>query len=380
MDRTIKVDVVLRSDAIEKPGGDTFQVEKYREHLTKLGFDFRLVPFRPNMEYRPGAIVHIVNVDRPFDFLASMRLAAGRPVVVSSIHHDLASVRLMRSSERGQGLRSIVGRFLPESLRELIAFVARNAMKADRASDISTLFFSALFALPHALTVWRAVGRALDRADAVAVLAEGEHAILMKDTGWKGLNGVLIPNGLPEGLASSGGAWHTRRSEICVVGRIEPRKRQLEVAQAATQKGAQVKFVGSPSPSSPRYVADFRKAISADPNLEWLGPLPHSEVMSIVSESKVLLNASWVEVQSLVDIEGASAGCWVVVGKGGNSKEWLEDNIVQVDTYEVDLILAKALEVLEQSVGPGGVAYGHTWSTTGDTLASTYEDVSMRRR
>ncbi|WP_337125594.1 hypothetical protein, partial [Staphylococcus aureus] len=67
-----------------------------------------------------------MNVDRPFDALATIHRAGDRPVFVSAIHHSLPAIRRMRKAERGLGVRSIIGRFLGESPREYVAFIVRS--------------------------------------------------------------------------------------------------------------------------------------------------------------------------------------------------------------------------------------------------------------
>nr|WP_219816499.1 hypothetical protein [Arthrobacter sp. Y81] len=134
-------------------------------------------------------------------------------------------------------------------------------------------------------------------------------------------------------------------------------------------------FAGHPSPSSPRYVADFEAVVAADPNLVWVGGVEHEEVLDLMGNSRVLLNGSWVEVQSLVDIEGAAAGCWVVVGRGGNSSEWLGASVVAVDTHDVSQLLSKAAEVLQKNVEPSPTDYSHTWEMASEKLAEIYAEL-----
>lgn len=371
-----KINMILRSDALEKRGGDSHQVDQYRLHLASQGFTVRLIPFHVSMSLDSDAIVHIVNVDRPFDFLASVRAAGGRPVVVSSIHHDLGSVRLMRKAERRQGLRSIVGRFLPESVRELLAFGARNILRVKTSSDTWKWLRSLFWAMPLTLRVWSSVGRALDGVEMVALLAEGERKSLIRDTGWLGKNGLLVPNGAPR-ISGRGGdrEWADRENDVCVVGRVEPRKRQLEVARVASQHGLRIKFVGPASPTSPLYAEEFQSVVASNPNLEWTGGVEHSTVLDVMQNSRVMLNASWVEVQSLVDIEGSAAGCWVVVGRGGNSAEWLPDGTIFVDSHDVDDILAEVVEALRRNSGPAAFNYPHTWEMAAAQLAAVYAKI-----
>ncbi|MFP4854678.1 hypothetical protein, partial [Paraburkholderia sp. BR14264] len=191
------IDFVVRDDSESKGGGDLTQVEMYKEYLTRSGWDVRVVPFAPSMRLRRDAIVHLVNVDRPYDALWTIRLAGPRPVFVSAIHHSLAAVRRMRGAERGLGIRSIIGRVLPETVREYIAFVVRSLRRARGLADAVATAGSAVRLLRALPNCWEWLGRALDSADAVFLLAQGEGDALVRDTGWSRRNGVIAPNGLP---------------------------------------------------------------------------------------------------------------------------------------------------------------------------------------
>jgi glycosyltransferase involved in cell wall biosynthesis len=373
----MKINMILRSDALEIRGGDSAQVDQYKTYLEAQGYTVRLIPFHVSMTLDRGAVVHIVNIDRPFDFLSSIRAARPRAVVTSSIHHDLEAVRLMRKAGRRQGIRSTIGRFLPESARELLAFGARNALRIKSAADLGRWIASMSWAIPLTAGLWKGVGRALNEIEVVALLAESERLSLMRDTGWHGRNGVIIPNGVPElkyGQSEVDGEreWANRGTDVCVVGRIEPRKRQLEVARAAARHGLRIKFVGPPNPKSARYSEEFESAVAADANLEWTGSLENSQVLEVMQNSRVLLNCSWVEVQSLVDIEATAAGCWVVVGRGGHTAEWLPESTVSIDSHDVDDILRGVANVLKKDSGPSAPSYPYTWEMAAAQLAGVY--------
>ena len=69
----MKVDFIVRSDTNEKFGGDSLQLDAYMRRLAARGYDVRAVPFRPELDLREGAIVHVLNIVRPYDFLDAMR-------------------------------------------------------------------------------------------------------------------------------------------------------------------------------------------------------------------------------------------------------------------------------------------------------------------
>src|SRR5690606_20347363 len=137
---------------------------------------------------------------------------------------------------------------------------------------------------------------------------------------------ILTPNGRPEPV----GSRLSRVPRILVVGRIETRKRSLDVARVSRDMNVPITFVGGVNQNEPSYIEDFRSIVDQTPILTWTGEVDHARVLELMSSSTVLLNCSWVEVQSLVDLEAAFRGCRVItVANGGSSKEWLGENVIE---------------------------------------------------
>ena len=365
---------MVRADAEAKSGGDSVQILEYSRHLTGHGFDVRQVPFHPAMALRPDAVVHIFNIDRPLDFLLACRAAEGHRLIVSPIHHELARVRRMRAAERGRGLRSAAGRVLPERLREWLGTGLRSIRLARSPAGRTATARAAVWSAPRAVRMWRAVGPRLDRADAVALLAAGEGDHLRQLTGWRADNAVLVPNGRPEDLDLNGALpWRDRPvGSILVVGRIEPRKRQLELARSADRLGVPVRFVGPISDPGSGYAAEFEALAASSGSVVHLGGVDRAEVLRLLGATRVLVNASWVEVQSLVDLEAATMGCAVVTTPTGHSREWLGDAVTVLPTDDADALLATAASIAAQEEGPEPPAYDWTWERAAARLAELY--------
>jgi glycosyltransferase involved in cell wall biosynthesis len=370
----VLVDCVVRSDAMRKSGGDTVQVREYVRHLSGWGFDVREVPFSPRMRLREGAIVHVFNIDRPYEFLLACRRARGHRVVVSPIHHEIGRVRAMRAADSGRGLVSLSARLLPEAVREWLATGYRAVRGASGALGVVTAGLAVVGLAPTVPSVWRATGRRLDEVAAVALLAEGEGRDLRDLTGWRARNDVVIPNGRPEDLdLDRRQPWADRApGSIVVVGRVEPRKRQLELARAATRLRIPVRFVGPFADEGSAYAAAFRDIV-AEGVATHDGPMDRAEVLALLGTSRVLVNASWVEVQSLVDLEAATMGCAVVTSETGHSREWLGDAVTAMDGDDLDAILRRASTLAAPSASaPEDGCYERTWQQAAEQLEQVY--------
>lgn len=371
----MRIDFVTRSDSPDKFGGDTLQMYEYWRRLEVAGVSVKEVPYSPRMSLRTGAIVHIMNVDRPYDFLDAVNQARGHTVVVSPIHHSLSAVRQMRRSERGKSARSLVGRALPESARELLAYAARTWLQS-REQGAGVILRGIARAVSSAPGVWSRVGRELNRANAVALLAEGEGTHLKIDTGWGGSNAVLIPNGLPLDVAKDevSRPWNERTIQLLVVGRIEPRKRQAELAEAAGAMRVPIVFAGALNANTGTYGDRFRRALHPKLGIEWRGRLSHAATIALMGNARVLINSSWVEVQSLVDLEAAHMGCHVVCAAAGNSREWLGEAVHVVEGDPRNFLEA-GRRLVQGNEGPKPSAYSWSWDDATRALLSVYGDL-----
>lgn len=357
-----------------KSGGDTVQVREYVRHLADWGVDVREIPFHPGMRLRPGSVVHVFNIDRPYEFLLACRAARGHRIVVSPIHHEIGRVRAMRAADNGRGLTSLSARVLPEPVREWLATGYR-AVRGSAGAVGALTAGLAVVRLAHVVPwVWRATGRRLDQVAAVALLAEGEGRDLRALTGWSASNALIVPNGRPEDLdLGLRTPWAERPAgSIVVVGRIEPRKRQLEVARAATRLGIPVRFVGPFADEGGAYAAAFR-AMVAEGVVQYDGAKDRAEVLELLGTNRVLVNASWVEVQSLVDLEAATMGCAVATTSTGHSREWLGDAVIADDGDDLDALLRRARTLAAAGApAPPAAHYDRTWEQAAEQLEQAY--------
>ena len=101
--------------------------------------------------------------------------------------------------------------------------------------------------------------------------------------------------------------------------------------------------------------------------------------MGLLSDSRVLVNASWVEVQSLVDLEAAAMGCCVVASPAGHTVEWLGRGVREVPG-SMDQILDVALEQARTTEPPPKLDYRWTWEDAAAALDRVYRQTGDRIR
>lgn len=371
-DHSDRVTFVVRSDDFVKPGGDSLQVREYARHLEGLGWAVTIEGFRADLRIRPGHVVHVMNLDRVYDFLLTMRAAQGHPVFVSPIHHSLELTRRMRSDVRQSRIALRIVNSLPEQARELLALCWRE-IRRDRRSSLVLRTWRILGLLPTSLSPWIRAGRCLNQAAGVFLLAPGEGESLRHDTGWSAGNDYLTPNAVAA-IPPSLRPW-SERAGIIAVGRIEPRKRILELAEAADRSGIQLRVVGALGTTDRRYARALEELAARSPFVDYVGALPHDRTVEAISHARVLVNASFVEVQSLVDLEGAMTGCHVVSCPSGHTGNWLSaDRYHETSSFDVDVVLREAAR-WHDSQAPGELSkdeYPWTWQETSVVIDRAY--------
>jgi len=362
----IDVDIVMRSDYKQTFGGDVVQVQRYLQHVPD-DLDVMVHAAGPRVALRNGSVVHIVNIDREWDFLEVIRQARRHSVVVSSIHHSRSAVRGIKHL-RERSVRTWMERGLPEPTFSLLTRIYRGRSWPS-AGGVNPL------AYVHGGTLRRLVGRALSSAAMVLVLAPGEQTTIEEDYSIH-LDRVAL---IPHGLETTSALDHARDIPILVPGRIEPRKNQLAVLQALHRARQPSVFVGAPHPHGGAYVRRFSQLASASPWITWIKGAAPGEMPSWYGRSRVVLNLSLVEVLSLVDFEAHGSGCHLITTTAGHTRDWLGNAASYVDPLQVDsavLLARAALRDWTPKPPSQQLLERLDWARAGADLTAVYRSVS----
>lgn len=369
-----RVALVLRADFREKRGGDLVQAQRYAEELSR--HDVQATIMTPTELGKAGAfdLVHIFNIDLPYEFIEAVRASSGLPIVVSPIHHDARYSKRMMNSETISGIEKLLNS-LPGNLREYLAACRRALRGSGTVIEKARRCIHYILRMPN---VRRLAGEGLRNADRVLVLSSREEESLQRDFNL----GEITMHRLPNGIELVQESQHTKTSARCaVIGRIEPRKRQCEVLEEAETIGLGLTFIGGANENHPEYLRRFKRAISRSKMSVWLGPVPHDQVMNELADAPGLINLSWMEVQSLVELEALASGCWVVAGNSGGNAEYFPDRVFESDPSGTRgaLLLAKSLLesglVGKMSENMEALSNYPTWSEVGSDLLNVYSAI-----
>ena len=280
-------------------------------------------------------VVHAFNVDRPLGIYPKLVQAKrlGIPVILSTIHHPHEWLARARRFEPPAGVlgkllcRSPVGRSVPftEAAREL-AMLVRDRRLAQ---------------LPDLIPSWRTRVRwLLSNADRIALLTQEEATYIREDFGYAvpPEQSLVLPNwveGVGEASIESPKLFDgLPEPPVIVVGRIEPRKNSLRVCRLAEIAQRHVVFVGEPLWGETSFLETFRRAVLRSHYARWIPGVRRLEMAQIYSHSSFLLNASFVEVSPLVDIEALACGCPVATTKYALHHRLLPPNTPLCDPYD----------------------------------------------
>lgn len=341
--KTMRVAYLMRVDALEKPGGDLVQIQKTIAAGLAGGEDGNplytgeiLTSLHPDLS--GFDLAHLTNIDRPVDthcqFLAAR--AAGKPIVLSTIHHSYEEIGCYERLGRG----GVVG-----SLSGSVGFRGmESARSLARAANHAQLLWPTLrVMLAGMLSAQRAV---LQGADALLVLTAKEQRDILRDFGpLDAARFERVGNGI-EPFSLEDGAERARDVDVCVVGRIEARKNQIAILRALERLGVSGMFAGRENPNHKAYCNEFKRLIGGSAST-YLGGLSQADTQSLMRRSRVHVSASWFEVSSLVDIEAHVAGCSVVSSKCGGTHEILGERALYVDPgspQDIEQAVSLALE------------------------------------
>lgn len=358
----MRVIVFVRSDADRHVGGvATGQVAGYVRFLRDAGADVTV--WRGDRE-PPGRydIGHVMNLDWPVE-VARQAAAARRRcqrVVLSPVHHrDSWMEELHRSGRAG-----------------LAARVARRAsLERFEALRGTALALRAPRQLPEAARqlargVRRRQRAVLDSVDLCLTLAAGEEASLAEDFGFRGRT-WHVPNSaevaaddLPRGLPAE---------FLLCVGRVEARKNQLQLLDAARALDVPVVLAGPANPRHRALVRAITERARSSNGVIWLRDIPRTQVLSLFRAAACHVLPSWCEVVAQVDLEARAAGTRLVTTSRGHMREYLGDDALYWDpgTGSADLASVVAEALARPLPAPAPARFDATESAT--SLLAAYE-------
>ena len=380
--------LIQRADINEKSGGDVVQFENIQKHLDESQFRVHLTSWDSCLNLQECDIVNLVN-DRPLLLADSLRIINKlhpRPhIVISPIHHnDQEVINLRKFGYAQTALERIFAKMLKVKRMEIWVFHLINILADLRMIAAACGFWISVKTLFRNFTKIRTkkkLGALLLQAGNLQFLAKGELESFFRDYqigDSESCRKFVIPNGKP--IEQVEIKFDDSMFSIITIGRIEPRKRTLELAQLADKMGIPITFVGAIANGESKYAKEFIRIVAGSTSVTYLGEKSHAETCSIIGRSNVLLNASFAEVLSLVEIEAAAQGKWIVSCGAGYSNEYIPSN--QLRIYPENDLRA-GLEIASQLAISQPVRFDAadipSWDEIADRYSAMYQEVILEK-
>lgn len=330
--RDVKILMQNRIDLYEKGGGDLIQMLKTKEGLERLGVKVE-ISTDLKADLSKYDLVHLFNVSRVHEtymqFLNAKKQK--KKIVISPIYHSLKEMDIFR--RKGQsGFFKILNFFFHDYYsQEIIKNMVRYL--SDRRQRKAIM----LQLLKGFKNEQKEV---LKEADAWILLAEQEGNFIEEELEVHNSHRFIIPNGVDSDFLSLDKINHQIKEGMKIpftdfvlcVGRIEPRKNQINLIKALKGTGLNLVFIGGVNKNyealfNKSYLNEFKKLLKSEKWVVWLNEKNHQEIDYYYKLAKVHVNPSWFEVLSLTNLEAAANNCMVVLSDVGCQKEYFQNEV-----------------------------------------------------
>jgi glycosyltransferase involved in cell wall biosynthesis len=371
----MKVLMWSRVDVFDIRGGDLVQIETTAAELRKLGVEVD-ISNDLNQSLEEYDLIHVFQMDWTPEtyFYAKKAKKAGKPLVLSPIHHSVKEVKRF-DDEYAFGFRKLISTFFREQhQRDTWKNIYRSLKDRRKLKPTVLSIFLGLKNM-HKKT--------LKMADVVLVQTEAEVKDLVATYGVK-IKHVKVPNGVgahfvevrdyesPLGI----------KDYILVVGRIEARKNNVNIIKAVKkfmledELDTNLVFVGGKNMNHGSFLKEFDSEVASNSWVTYVTHTPWEEMPDLYHSAKVLVSASWFETSGLTILEALFSGANAVAA-GERAKEIAGDLVSYCDPGDVSSITRAIREAYasKRPEVPEEMKKEYTWENAAKKTKKAYEDL-----
>lgn len=303
----MKVAFISRATLYTSPGGDTQQLDMTAHNLRKLGVEVDVYLANQNIDYSKYDLLHFFNIIRPADILKHIE-ASRKPYVVSTIFVEYGSTD-------GVGkVQSLIKKTFGDNALEYFKVIARAVKNGEKIVSASYIVRG------HE----NSIRYVMKKAKILLPNSESEFKRLQGKYNVSGAKHHVIPNGINTDLALKKYPESDKyKGAVLCMGRIEPRKNQLNLIRALNDTDYQLYIHGKPSPNAGSYFEQCKS--EAGDNIHFGTHLGSEELFTAYSNAKVHVLPSYFETTGLSSLEAAVMGCNIVVTDRGDTKDYFSD-------------------------------------------------------
>lgn len=369
----MKVLFQSRSTLFSVPGGDTVQITKTADSLTKLGVQ---VDISTKMEPSLSGydMVHLFNLMRPQEvYMQAMNAKRqGKPIALSTIY----GLYTEYEKKARPGLAGFIGRTISEWQIERLKVISRMLLNGEHGKG------SLIVAINGYKKTCEHIARLTD-----VFLPNSRSEMIRVHTDFKSSRQkpfVVVPNAVDEAQFNPASVRipdSIKRFEGCILSaaRIEGRKCQLELVRAVKGLDVDLVIVGKPAPNHLSYYEKIKR--EASDRVHLIGQIDHTELAHYYTVAKVHALVSWMETPGLSSLEAAAMGCNIVITEKGDTRDYFGNDAYYCDPESVESIrdaLKVALASPRNSKLRDRISSEYTWSKAAEMTLKGYR-IALQR-
>lgn len=371
----MKILLWTRADCFKSKGGDMVQVENTFLSLKKLGVDVDITD-KNYVDLSDYDLVHLFQLDWTAEtYLHALQAKKNKKkIVLSPIHHNLEEVKKF-DDEYVFGLRRISKYLFPDQFqRDTFKNIYRSFL--DKSKVIPTLY--SIF-----IGLKKMHQEVIKMSDYVLTQTKLEAQDMKKAYGVS-FNWEVVPNGVSEKFTNPVISKNPLGFEnyILCVGRIEPRKNNLNIIGAVSKlrrelnKEIKLVFVGRKSSKHLEYTKLFEEELKNNPWITFLDYVSYDQMPTIYKNAKVCISASWFETTGLTLLEALFMGT-NAVSSSNRAREILGEMVSYCLPWDLESI-KEALKIEYSKPRPKlpkNFQVEYTWDNTAKKTLEVYRKV-----
>jgi len=333
--------------AFQDPGGGEVQLLKTKEALQKQGIEVKLFE-QWNDKMENFDILHVFGSVKDCAGLMQTAKNRGLKIALSTIFYSSIK-RALHESDR-------FGRKLDLTLRHATKVIFPNFPSGRR----KTMQLADIL-LPNGQTEAIQVKR---------LFAMPKDKI------------SVVPNGVDIRFKDADKSLFSQRYKFkdfaLAVGRIEPRKNQLNLIKAFKGIKKDLVVVGDPISDYTEYYQECKN--SAGSNIHFIGRLGHEDGMlaSAYASCKVFVAPGWFETPGLAALEAGLSGSSIAITRYGCTEEYFKDMADYFDPSSLSSISKAILAAYDRARNIELKEYignNYTWDKVADATIVAYEKI-----
>lgn len=190
----------------------------------------------------------------------------------------------------------------------------------------------------------------------------------------------VVPNGVDMTFSSSSKNVFVKKYNlenfVLTVGRIEPRKNQLNLIKAMNGIDKALVIIGEAVTGYEWYYEKCRKA--AGENTHFLGKIDHDSdlLKSAYKAAGIFVLPGWFETPGLAALEAGISGSKLVATSGGSTKEYFLDKALYINpasSNDIRVKIRTALETEKTTDLQKLIIDNYTWDKVAEKTIEAYE-------